>query len=64
MRLPPVPLWLALLGLSGNSTVWGVLFFRGDPLWMLFLLTTIISFGTAHRAGSQTAVRTAESETP
>lgn len=61
--MPPVPLWLALLGLSGNAVVFAVLFFRGDPWWPLFLLATIISLFTSLRA-KQIAVRTAESHDP
>jgi hypothetical protein len=63
VRLPPVPLWFALIGLIGNSAVAAVLLERGESIWLLFLGTTLISYATCLRAGS-TAVRTAEKESP
>lgn len=62
--MPPVPLWLALIGLVGNVAVAATLFERGDmQLFPLFLATTLISYATCLNAGP-TAVRTAEKETP
>ena len=55
------PLWLALLGLIGNSAVAAVLFERGENrLWPIFVVAIVISFGACLRAAKSTAVRTAE----
>lgn len=59
--MPPVPIWLALLGLMGNSMVFAVMYFRGERWWPLFLILALVNFFSvmdAHR----TAVRTAERE--
>jgi hypothetical protein len=55
--MPRPPLWLIALGLMGNSMVFAVMFFRGNPFWQLFLFLALVNyFSIVHR----TAVRTAE----